>query len=399
MGTKKVLFISGSLGLGHIYRDIAIANELRKQDPDIEISWLAAHPATEVITNAGEKLLPQIDQYANDNIPAEKSAQGSQLNLLKYLTKASKDWGKNFKTFKRITEETEFDLIIGDETYEIVVGLGKKPGVKNAPFVMIYDFIGLDSMSLNPLEILGTYMWNRIWSNDYKKGRGPIYDLALFIGEPDDVPDKKFGFMLPNRLAWAKALCKFVGFILPFEPKDYEDKIIVREKLGYGKGPLIICAIGGTSIGKQLLELCGQAYQLLRESIPDLRMIMVCGPRLSPDSLDVPQGVELKKFVPDLYKHFAASDLSIVQGGATSTLELTALNKPFLYFPIQGHFEQANVAQRLSRYQAGVRMSYSLTTPKILAEKIVSNLGKDVGYPSIQTNGAKNAAQHIMKLF
>jgi len=30
MTKKKVLFISGSLGLGHIFRDLEIANELKK---------------------------------------------------------------------------------------------------------------------------------------------------------------------------------------------------------------------------------------------------------------------------------------------------------------------------------------------------------------------------------
>jgi len=233
--------------------------------------------------------LPEANQYANENLPAEKAAKGSHLNLLKYLTKASKDWNKNFQLFKKITSKENFDIIIGDETYEIVVGLGKEP--------------------------------------------------------------------------------------------------------------LIICAIGGTSIGKRLLELCGQAYQLLKDEIPDLQMVIACGPMLSPDFLNLPKGIEIKGYVPDLYEHFAASDLSIVQGGATSTLELTALNKTFLYFPIEGHFEQAHVAERLSRNQAGIRMSYSHTTPKILAEEIISNLGKEVNYIPIRTDGAQKSAMHIMKLF
>ena len=45
MSSKKILFISGSAGLGHVTRDLAIANELHKQNPEIELSWLAADPA------------------------------------------------------------------------------------------------------------------------------------------------------------------------------------------------------------------------------------------------------------------------------------------------------------------------------------------------------------------
>jgi len=48
-------------------------------------SWLAAHPASQVIEDSGEHLLPEAAQYANDNIPAEKAAKGSHLNPLKYF--------------------------------------------------------------------------------------------------------------------------------------------------------------------------------------------------------------------------------------------------------------------------------------------------------------------------
>ena len=33
--THNVLFVSGSIGLGHVTRDLAIAAELRRQRPDV----------------------------------------------------------------------------------------------------------------------------------------------------------------------------------------------------------------------------------------------------------------------------------------------------------------------------------------------------------------------------
>jgi hypothetical protein len=41
-------------------------------------------------------------------------------------------------------------------------------------------------------------------------------------------------------------------------------------------------------------------------------------------------------YVPNLFEHFAACDLAIVQGGGTTTMELAAQNKNFLYFPLEG---------------------------------------------------------------
>ena len=65
---RKILFISGSIGLGHISRDLSITRKLRKANPEIEISWLASRPASLVINESGEKLLHEADDYANDTV-------------------------------------------------------------------------------------------------------------------------------------------------------------------------------------------------------------------------------------------------------------------------------------------------------------------------------------------
>ena len=38
---RRALYISSPIGLGHAQRDVAIADELRKLHPDLEIDWLA----------------------------------------------------------------------------------------------------------------------------------------------------------------------------------------------------------------------------------------------------------------------------------------------------------------------------------------------------------------------
>jgi len=236
-----------------------------------------------------------------------------------------------------------------------------------------------------------------MWLTGYPH-KPPVYDLGLFIGEPDDVPDRRFGFLLPNRRVFALARYKFVGYVLPFRPEDYADRNGVRAGLGYGSEKLIICAIGGTSIGRELLELCGQAYPLVKREISDVRMILITGPRLAGGSITVPEGVEVREFVPALYQHFAACDLAIVQGGGTTTLELTALKRPFLYFPIEGHCEQEKyVAGRLARHKAGIRMTLSQTSPESLAFQIAANIGADVGHASIPVDGARKAARLILE--
>ena len=399
MAKKRILYVSGSIGLGHVTRDLAVAKQLWIQCPEVELSWLAAQPASLLLKEAGQKLLPEADIYANDNISAENAAKGFGLSLLKYASNTRREWVHNVKIFKQIIRRERFDVVIGDETYEIGIGLAMKLVRLEAPFVMIYDFLGLDSVTKNPIDKLGVYVWNLIWAKTDRKLLSDQKNLALFAGEPEDVPDKGFGFLLPNRHDHAKAHYKFTGYILPFDPAEYTDKAKVRAKSGYGQEPLVVCSIGGTSIGKDLLELCGQAYPIIKQKVPDLRMVLIFGPRLSIESLVVPEGVEVRGYVPALYEHFAASDLAIVQGGGTITLELTALRRPFLYFPLTNHCEQQiHVAERLARHQAGIKMVYSQTTPEILAEKVIANLSKEVNYPPIPVNGAQKAAQLISKL-
>src|SRR6185312_8341887 len=50
---KRALYISSPIGLGHAQRDVAIADELRKLHPDLEIDWLAQHPVTRVLESHG----------------------------------------------------------------------------------------------------------------------------------------------------------------------------------------------------------------------------------------------------------------------------------------------------------------------------------------------------------
>lgn len=396
---KKILYVSGSIGLGHVTRDLAIARQLRRQCPEIELSWLAGKPASSLLNEAGQKLLPEADIYANATTPAERAANGFGLSILRYGCKANRAFARNAKIFKRVTKQQQFDLVIGDETYELALALTVKQVSIKVPFVMIYDFLGLDSVTKNPFEKLGVAISNRIWAKWDRKVFRDQKNLALFAGELEDIPDKGLGFLLPNRRDHARAHYKFTGYILPFDPAEYTDKTSIRAKLRYGQEPLVVCSIGGTSIGKDLLELCGQAYPIIRRKIPDLRMVLICGPRLSVESLKVPEAVEVRGYVPALYEHFAASDLAIVQAGGTVTLELTALRRPFLYFPLAKHCEQQiHVAGRLARHQAGVKMVYSQTTPEILAEKVIANLGKEVDYPPIPTDGAQKAAQLITEL-
>jgi UDP:flavonoid glycosyltransferase YjiC (YdhE family) len=138
---------------------------------------------------------------------------------------------------------------------------------------------------------------------------------------------------------------------------------------------------------------------MMRAKLPELRMIVVAGPRIDLPSLNAPAGVELRAFVPDLDRHLAACDLALVQGGLTTCMELTAAGTPFLYFPLQNHFEQNfHVAHRLDRYGAGRRMEFATSTPEMIAEAAVAALRAPNGSRPVEADGAARAARMLAEL-
>jgi UDP-N-acetylglucosamine:LPS N-acetylglucosamine transferase len=263
---------------------------------------------------------------------------------------------------------------------------------------MIYDFIGVDPATRNPLEHLGVYITNRRWAYGYR--RAPHIPISTcYIGEVEDIPDRPFGPGLPNRRSWAEERCHILGYILPFDAESCQDKAAMCRKLGYGDEPLVVCTVGGSGIGKEMLGLCVECFPLLKKRIPDLRMVIVGGPRLELPPIGDTSGLEMRGYVPALFEHFAASDLVVTQAGGTTTLELTALRRPFLYFPLEGHFEQqVHVAGRLERHGAGIRMRYSATSPGDLAGMIATHIGTDVTYRTVPVAGAQRLAELAAEL-
>ena len=394
----RVLYVSGSLGLGHVTRDLAIATEMRRMFPEVDIAWIAGSPASDVLTAAGERLVPEQPKYQGETDLAETVAHNNRLSLTTYVFRALAAWFHNARLIGTVASQGGFDVIVGNETYEIAVtnffGMHVLP---HLPFVMMYDFWGMEVTSGNVFEQIGAWMLNLVWSQEWRvTARGQ--NAAIFFGEIEDVPDRPFGFLLPNRRRYAETHVEFVGYPISFDVKDVPPKDVLRRELGYGDGPLVICTVGGTSIGRDLLELCGQAFPLVEARVAGLHMLLVAGPRIDPGSLDLPKGIDCRGMVPQLWRHFAACDLAVVQGGGTTTLELEALRVPFLFFPVEHQSEQeVTIAHRLSRHGAGVRMRVSSTSPQALADAIVANLGVDLSYPEIPVDGARLAARRILE--
>ena len=397
---KRALYISSPIGLGHAQRDAAIAEELRKLHPDLEIDWLAQHPVTKVLEARGERIHPASAYLANESGHIESESAEHDLHCFQAIRRMDEILLANFMVFHDLVRDEQYDLWIGDEAWELDYYLHENPEQKRAAYVWLTDFVGW-----LPMEDGGGH--EAFLTADYNAemiehiARFPrVRDRAVFVGDADDIVPDSFGPELPQIRDWTEEHFDFAGYVTGFDPADFADREALRATLGYGpREQVCIVAVGGSGVGADLLRRVISSFPEAKELIPELRMIVVAGPRIDPASLPSHEGLEIRAFVPELYRHLAACDLAVVQGGLTTSMELTANRRPFLYFPLRHHFEQNfHVRHRLDRYGAGRCMDFETETPESIARAIAEEIGREVDYAPVESDGAARAATLIAEL-
>jgi pimeloyl-ACP methyl ester carboxylesterase/predicted glycosyltransferase len=393
---KRALYISSPIGLGHVQRDAAIADELRKLHPDLQIDWLAQHPVTTVLEGRGERVHPASAHLASESGHFESEAAEHDLHAFQAIRNMDEILVSNFMVFSDLVEREHYDLWIGDEAWDVDYFLHENPELKRAPYAWLTDFVGwLPMPDGGPREAFLTADYNAEMIEHI--ARYPrVRDRAIFVGDPDDIVPDAFGPGLPPIRDWTEQHYDFPGYVTGFDPRQLGD----RQELGYRDDERVcIVTVGGSGVGGHLLRRVIAAYPEARERVPDLRMIVVTGPRIDPASLPQHDGLEIRPYVPELYRHLAACDLAVVQGGLTTTMELTASRRPFLYFPLARHFEQNyHVRHRLDRYRAGRCMDYQTAEPGDIAAAIATEIGRHVDYRPVPADGAARAAAMLAEL-
>jgi pimeloyl-ACP methyl ester carboxylesterase/predicted glycosyltransferase len=393
---RRALYISSPIGLGHAQRDAAVADELRKLHTDLEIDWLAQHPVTAVLQARGERVHPASAWLASESGHIESESAGHDLHAFQAIRRMDEILLANFMVFHDLTRDEDYDLWIGDEAWDIDYYLHENPEQKTAAYAWFTDFVGwLPMADGGDREAFVTADYNAEMIEHID--RYPrLRDRAIFVGDPADIVPDSFGPGLPRIRDWTEQHYDFAGYVTGFDPSRLAD----REALGYRPEERVcIVTVGGSGVGGHLLSRVIAAYPEAKERVPDLRMIVVAGPRIDPASLPSHAGLEVRQYVPELYRHLAACDLAVVQGGLTTTMELTASRRPFLYFPLARHFEQNyHVRHRLDRYRAGRCMDYQTATPADIAEAIAAEIGRQVDYLPVATDGAACAASLLAEL-
>jgi predicted glycosyltransferase len=301
----------------------------------------------------------------------------------------------NYMVFDDLVHEEAFDVWIADEAWEVDHFLHENPERKTAPMAWLTDFVGFLPMPAGGDSEAFVAADHNAEMIEHIARFPSVRDRSIFVGDPEDVIDARFGPDLPVIREWTERHYDFAGYIPGFDP----DAAVDRAALGYGDEPLCVVSVGGSGVGASLLQRALESLAVARERVPDLRALVVTGPRIDPASLPAIDGVEVVGYVHELWRHLAVCDVAVVQGGLTTTMELVAARRPFVAIPLASHFEQQfHVRHRLDRYGARTALQFADATPERLGGLIGDLIGSEPSYRPVSSGGAARAAKLIAEL-
>jgi hypothetical protein len=298
--------------------------------------WLSkSRPVTRVLEAEGEHVHPASEHLCSESAHFQSETTGHDLHCFDAFRRMDEILCANFMVFHEVASEHDYDLWIADEGWEVDYFLHEHPQLKRAPFAWLTDFVGF--LPMDEADDRERYLAADYNAEmvDHVAAHPGVRDRAIFVGNPEDVVSGWLGPDLPRIRDWTEQHFDFAGYVMGFDPE----------------------LLAGT------------------------------------------KGLQVLPYVHNLHRHLAACDLAAVQGGLTTAMELTAIQRPFLFFPRKHHFEQNfHVAHRLARYRAGRRMDYDHSSPDVIAEAIASEIGRRVDYRPVETGGARRAAERIAEL-
>ncbi len=201
--------------------------------PTCEIDWLAQHPVTTVLEAEGEHIHPASRWLANESAHIASESSEHDLHCFQALRSMDEIMVANFMLFQEVVEEGLYDLVVGDEAWDVDHFWHENPELKRGQHVWMTDFVGFLPMpdggeheaflttdyNAEMIEHIARYPW--------------IRDRAIFVGNPDDIVADSFGAELPAIRDWTEQHFSFSGYITGFTPPTADEVPAWRAELGY----------------------------------------------------------------------------------------------------------------------------------------------------------------------
>lgn len=332
-------FFSSPIGLGHVTRDIAVANNFE----NISTKFVTGNGATKILKNLDFKVE---DVY----IPPQFIVKNGMLkNPTRWLWNYYQYYKRCKKIAKKIIELDNPRLVISDEDFaSLTVAQNKK-----IPTILITD-------------VVQTNFTNGIMSFIEKKMNKSMQEIMKKCDTviiPENGPDE--------------GNIRRVGPIVRQTNFSREE---LRKKFSFDKKTIVI-SVGGTDTGLFLIEKTLESISKINQ---DINVVIVSGPSLSKKFGD---SIRNLGFVNNLHEMIFAADVTVSLAGKSTIDEAKAYGTPGIFIPIKGHFEQEDNAK-----EEGFVFEDINKLDKLILEKLEQKRN------ILETRGAINAYNIIKKL-
>ena len=332
-------FFSSPIGLGHITRDIAVANNFE-------------NISTKFVTGSGAaKILINLDFRVEDAyIPPQFIVENGMLkNSTRWLWNYYQYYKRCKKIAKKIIEQDNPKLVISDEDFaSLTVAQNKK-----IPTVLITDVT-----QTNFVSGIASFIEKKM-----NKSMQEIMKKCDTVIIPENGPDE--------------GNIKRVGPIVRQVNSSREE---LRKEFSFDKKTIVI-SIGGTDAGLFLIE---KTLELIPKIRQDIDVVVVSGPSLSKK---FGNSIRNLGFVNNLHEIIFAADVIVSLAGKSTIDEAKAYGTPGIFIPIKGHFEQEDNAR-----EEGFVFEDINRLDKLILEKLEQKRNL------LETRGAINAYNIIKKL-
>ena len=331
-------FFSSPIGLGHVTRDIAIANNFE----NISTNFVSGSGAAKILKNLDFKVQ---DVY---NPPSFIVENGTLKSPARWLWNYYQYYKDCKKISQKILQEDNPYLVISDEDFASLTVAQKM----KIPTVLITDV--LETRFTKGLASFIEKRMNKSMQEIIKK-----CDIVILPENGDDQDN-----------------IRRVGPIVRQTNYSREE---LRKKNLFEKKTIVI-SIGGTDTGLFLIE---KALDTISKINQDIEVILVSGPAISKKF----ENVRNLGFVDNLHELIFAADLLISLAGKSTIDEANAYGTPGIFIPIKGHFEQEDNAR-----EEGFVFDDIKRLDVLILEKLEQKRNQ------VNTNGAKNASNIIKEL-
>ena len=251
--------LSSPIGLGHAWRDVAIARELRRLHPGPQIDWLAQDPVTRVLEACGE---------THPSRPARCSPT-SRATSPPSRAGTSSTCSRRWRRMDEILWPTSWSSTTSCATTTTTCGSATRPGSSTTtctrtrsssarPYCFLTDFVGwlpLPEGGADEARLTADYNAEMI----EQIARFPrVRDRAIFVGKPADIVPHDFGDGLPAIRPWVEEHFDFSGYVLAPAPAR-DARRAGRARLRPDERVCLV-TVGGSGVGGGLLQRVIDAY-------------------------------------------------------------------------------------------------------------------------------------------